>query len=155
DVFDTDVDIDGFTFVFDGQQGAGGARQSAGILSRTSGLTLNNNEIESPSSSAAGAFDAYAVQTLFNSDQSGLTLTDNLVHADALFSPGGFYVNPGSNVGAILIDGNPITGTNLSQGIAVDTMSNVTVSNNNLSRTATAGLQLIFAGPYNGTGPQT
>jgi autotransporter-associated beta strand protein len=148
DVSDPDVTFDGFHFVFDGQQGGGGARQSAGILSRTSGLTLNNNLIEAPSST-------FAVQTVSGSDQSGLTLTNNLIHADAQFSSGGVYINPGSNNATILIDGNTVTGTNLSQGIAVDTMSNVTVSNNDVSRTANGGLQLIFAGTHSGDGFQS
>lgn len=169
DVLGAVVTFDGFYFVFDGMIGSGGARQSGGLLSRGTDLTLNNNQFESPSSSGAGAFDAYAVQTAFGSDQSGLRITNNVVHADAVFSSGGIYINPGVNtrtecmpgIGGpvcflvpIRVANNTISGANLSQGIAVDTMSHVTLSNNNLSRTVANGLQLIFAGPFNGNANQ-
>src|SRR5262249_55020080 len=98
------------------------------------------------------------------SDQTGLVVTNNLITANARFSSGGLYINPGINTGGssnpILVANNTITGPILSLGVAVDTMSFVMVSRNNISRTSSSsalwmgGMQLIFAAPYNGSSDQ-
>jgi uncharacterized repeat protein (TIGR01451 family) len=158
DIFDADVTLQFFTFVFDGVLGPGGTRQSAGILVRAPGVDLSTNTIEVPSSSAAGANDAYGVQTLFGGDVSGLFVGNNTITASAQFASGGIYLNPGTNTGAVLVTGNTVNGDNLSQGIVADSLSNVVIDFNNLSRTgpADAGFQqLIFAGPFNGSANQT
>jgi Ca2+-binding RTX toxin-like protein len=164
DVFANNVTIDGFSFVFDGTIGVGGNRQSAGVFSRGDTFTLNNNLIEVGSSSAAGVFDAYGFQTIFGNANNGtITLTRNEFQADALHASGAIYLNPGTatsiEVGGAGVLGNVITGSNLSQGIAVDSISNVTVRGNTITRTGPATdigfQQLIFAGPFSGAVDQT
>jgi Ca2+-binding RTX toxin-like protein len=164
DVFVDNVTIDGFQFVFDGTIGSGGARRSGGIFSRGDSFTLNNNVVEVGSSSAAGVFDAYGFQTIFGNLNNGtLTLTGNEFQADALHASGAIYLNPGAAtsvaIGGAGALGNTILGSNLSQGIVADGMSEVSIQGNSVSRTgpiADIGFQqLIFAGPYNGTANQT
>lgn len=157
-IADPSTSIDGFTFVFDGTLGTGGTRQSAGMLVQATGVTINNNILETGSSSTATANDAYAIQTLFNGDISNLTVSNNTITASAANASGGIYLNPGTNTGTITVSGNTVNGTNLLQGIVVDTISGVTVTGNTLSRTGPADVdfrQLIFVGPFNGTSNQT
>lgn len=157
-VADSATTVDGFAFVFDGTPGAGGARQSGGILVSATNVTLNSNILEVASSSTATANDAYAVQTLFNSDVTGLTISNNTITASATNAGGAFYLNPGTNTGTITVSGNTISGSNLSSGITVEGISNVMVSDNALSRTGPAAVgfsQLIYAGPFSGAANQS
>ncbi|MBI3466526.1 MAG: right-handed parallel beta-helix repeat-containing protein, partial [Planctomycetes bacterium] len=162
DVFNPDVAIAGFHFVFDGLPGDGGDRPSAGIISRAQDLTVRNNTIEVGAGDDVLDIDAYALQTLFNSDQGTLAILSNDIIASTdgaapLNRSGGIYLNPGT-AASVTVDGNIISGSNLSQGIVADTISNVTISNNTLSRTGPADVdfrQFIFAGPYSGAADQT
>ena len=74
------------------------------------------------------------------------------------FRSGGIYLNPGVST-SVLIDGNTVFGSNLFKGIAADSVSNVTISNNTLFRTGPAAdfsfTPFIFAGPFNGSADQT
>jgi autotransporter-associated beta strand protein len=159
DVFDNNVTIAGFTFIFDGTAGPGGMRPSGGILSRGNTFTLEESVIEIGSSSAAGAFDAYGLQTIFGNTSNGtLTIADNQFHADAEHPSGAIYLNPGAAT-SIVVSGNMISGGTLSQGIVADGISNVDIVENTVVRLpglADADFQqLIFAGPYNGDADQT
>src|SRR5262249_7892907 len=175
DVFANSVTIDGFNFIFDGgtvttnpdgtlQNEVHSNRQSAGIIVRGTGFDLNRNAIEVGSSTGSGTtsnLDAYGLQTLFNSAQDGLTITGNTFTADQLgFIAGAIYPNPGpAPLTPIVVNGNTITGGRLSQGIAVDTISNVEVTHNTFTRTAGSDdaqqQQFIFAGPFTGSADQS
>src|SRR5262249_9477235 len=156
EVRDPDVTIDGFTFVFDGTPGTGGTRQSGGIRSQAPGLVVNNNAIEVGNGNASLTLPALGVQTLTGSDQSGLMITNKTFQAETPAPAQPIHLNPGTG-SAILVSGNTITGSNLSIGIFVDTISNVTVRQNTISRTGTPTVvsTLIAVGPVNGSSDQT
>jgi Ca2+-binding RTX toxin-like protein len=154
-VADPNVTIDGFNFVFDGNGvgGTGGIRQSGGVLSNTTGFVFNNNAIEVGLGRSVGQTGARSIGLgTTATDQTGLTITNNLIQADGgigVFTDfgHGIFLNPDLvRTTDAIISGNTITGTTLANGILVDTTGHVNITGNTILRTGTGdvfGLALI------------
>ncbi|MEK7214693.1 MAG: right-handed parallel beta-helix repeat-containing protein, partial [Chloroflexota bacterium] len=161
---DSDVTIQGFTFVFDGMPGAGGARQGGGVRSQqqnavfgANGAGTFGNLVECGSSSTATAHDNYGYRTAgFNA--TGLLIQGNTFTASASFASGAIYLNPAAIAGGETVANNVVNGSNLTTGIVADTLPNVTISGNDVSRTGPAdadNFALIQGGVITGTSDQT
>lgn len=148
DSFDANTTIDGFHFVFDGNGvgGTGGTRLSGGVMSRNSGFVFNNNTVEVGLGRVGAGARSTGVASLPGTDQTGLTITNNTIQADA--GLGAFndfahaiFLNPDSiRTTDVVISGNLITGTTLANGIVVDTNGHVNITGNTIVRTGSGSV---------------
>ena len=159
DIFASNVKIDGFTFVFDGQLGDGGTRLNGGLLIRTPNVVISNNTLEPSARTTGSGARPPAITTAFgNPDYSGLMITGNTINSNAVGGvfanvSAGIVINPDTTTTRttpIIVSGNTITGDNLGSAIVVDALSNVTVAENTIARTNNISLSLIDIRQQNG-----
>ena len=168
-VYASGVTVRGFTFVFDGQVGAGGTRLSGGLQAEAPSTVFTRNTIEVGFSNGNPRSAGIVIHSPSGGSSAGVQVTNNTIVANGgavfAFANGstGIFVNPDTfgRVTPIIISGNDISGPNLGVGIALDRLSYVTVDGNTIQRTgAVAGsfplIDLRQATAGLGTyGPQT
>ena len=163
-ILDSNVTISGFTWVFDGQAGAGASRTgSAGIVVQATDAVITNNQFEVSPRGASG-FRPTAIQTA-STDLTGLRITDNTFTFDALDATTpdstsaavGIFINPdaGGRTTPLVIEGNTFTGDNLGSAIVIKTTSNVEFTNNLVTRTGSSNTFLSLVDLRQTTANQT
>ena len=148
-IYNTDVTVRGFTFVFDGQLGDGGTRKSGGLLTESTNTIITQNIVE-VGYSQVGDFRSVGIVAhtpplnAGGGTSTGVQITNNTILANGgstfLFGNDstGILVNPETTLGRvtpIVISGNNISGPNLGVGITIDKVSNVTIDGNTIQRT--------------------
>jgi len=152
--------INGFTWVFDGQAGAGAPRtDSVGLKVQATNAVITNNQFEI-SPRTVGQRPT-AVETT-STDVTGLQVTGNTFSFDAAAPNStsaavGIFINPdtGGRTTPLVIDGNTFTGDNLGSAITVSTASNVNFINNRVTRTGTSNTFLSLVDLRQSAGQQT
>lgn len=159
-VLNDSTTISSFTWVFDGQAGAGAPRtDAAGIVVQTTDAVITNNKFEI-SPRTAGPRPMAIENT--STDVTGLEITNNSFTFDATTpnstsAANGIFINPdvGVRVTPLLIDGNTFTGDNLGSAIVISTTSNVDFTNNSVIRTGSSNTFLSLIDLRQTTANQT
>ncbi len=145
-VYTSGTTIRGFTFVFDGQAGAGGLRITGGLQTEAQSVVVTNNTIEVGYSNGNPRSAGIVVHSPAGGSEAGVQITNNTIVANAGSTFGfsnastGIFVNPDTfgRVTPVIISGNNISGDNLGVGIALDRLSYVNVDGNTIQRTGSA-----------------
>ncbi len=171
-IYNNHVTVRGFTFVFDGQLGDGGTRQSGGLLSEGQYTLITQNTVEVGYSNSGVRSVGIVVHTpppagisVHNDGTAvGVQVTNNTILANGgstyLFNNDstGILVNPETTPGRvtpIIISGNNISGPNLGTGITIDKASYVTVDGNSIQRTGSTAVSQVLIALKHSTGVDT
>lgn len=141
-VLDANTTIDGFTFVFDGTPGMGGARPSGGLTVSATNVVVNNNLFEVGHTGANPR--SVGVQNS-NTDISGLQILNNDFLVEGTARGHAIFLGPSApRTTPVLIQGNDISGTMLAAAVVISEEGNVQFLDNTITRSGTAtGFQAI------------